>query len=108
MQRIAPPGESRDPPSMNVVGGLGTITITGAHWPANQWVEFDIYAPVTSSLPWVVYYATQVGTNGTFSITYTDPNRCFNDQMEIQAIGANTVVTAYAVPGCARIIIPHL
>jgi hypothetical protein len=91
---------------MAVTGGMGEITITGAHWSANQWVEFDIYAPVSSSLPPVVYYATQTGADGSFSIVYTAPNRCFGDQMEIQAISGNTVITEYAVPGCIRVAVP--
>jgi hypothetical protein len=93
-------------PSMTVTGGMGEIAITGAHWSANQWVELDIYAPVSSSLPWVTYYETKTAADGSFSVTYTDPNRCFGDQMEIQAISGNTVITEYAVPGCIRIAVP--
>ncbi len=93
-------------PSMTLTGGMGEIAITGAHWPASQWVELDIYAPVSSSLPWVVFYEAQTAADGSFSVTYTDPNRCFGGQMEIQGISGNTVITEYAVPGCLRLPVP--
>ncbi len=91
-------------PTLTVTGGLGAIAITGANWPASKLVGITVFNPGNSS-PADAYYEVPPTANGSFSVTYTAPNRCSGNQMKIIA-DDGTAITKYAVPGCLWLPLP--
>jgi hypothetical protein len=87
------------PPTLSATGSGGQVYISGSNWPANSWVNVDVYMPV-----WAGGGVTQlvVFTNsyGGFSTTWHPLGFCFYGQVEVQAYNGTTNLAVYPVPGC--------
>jgi hypothetical protein len=89
-------------PSLTLIGGNGGISISGANWSANSWIEVTVFNPDGTNTPQLGLIWAYSDSSGSFHTSYSTWSGCFNGLMEVEAIDQTTykVVTGYAVPGC--------
>ena len=86
-------------PTLTASASHGTVFISGRNWPANSFVEVDVYMPVYAGGAVTQTWAF-TDSSGKFSTTWYAPGFCFWGQVEVQAYNAKTVDTTYVTPGC--------